>query len=638
MHQPLHRKIFFRFLAIIALLGGLTLLLATIWFHRTLIKEAQERVRLDLQAAHRLLLARTEQDSAALGVLSLPCRDPSRESFGAAFRAVAGQDRFDFGGIYYPASGNGWRALSGRTIEGPSDWLAGLAGRPAGGGFALLAMDELAEENPGRTERLRQAVSGFPRRGRAFSREAVLVELAWAPVPATAGQPAGVLYGGRVLNVNNTVVDAIRDLVFQRETHNGKPLGTVTIFQGDVRIATNVIGPEGRRALGTAVSEAVFRRVFADGQVWTDRALVVDRWYISAYQPLRATDGRVIGMLYAGVLESRYLELRDRILASYVGIFLLGAVIAVILSFFFSRTLVMPLQRLLAGIRKVHDGNREIRMTPPTSASLETAALMTGFNEMVQSIRERDDSLTGANEQLRMINQRLAVLNRNYTEMLGFVTHELSNMLGVILLDAHTLKDELWDRLGPDEREVLGSILSYLEKFREMIRNFLDLSRIEKGKLVVEKVPINLYWEVLQPVGRELAGACQRGEMTLELDGTLEALEVEADPSLMRVVFYNLIHNGVKYGFANGRIRVFAEQAAGEWAVHVRNDGLGIPAEEIPNLFQRFYRVRMEGRQQREGSGLGLFISREIVERHGGQLEVRSEHGSWADFIVHIPA
>jgi signal transduction histidine kinase len=155
---------------------------------------------------------------------------------------------------------------------------------------------------------------------------------------------------------------------------------------------------------------------------------------------------------------------------------------------------------------------------------------------------------------------------------------------------------------------------------------------------VVEKVPINLYWEVLQPVGRELAGACQRGEMTLELDGTLEALEVEADPSLMRVVFYNLIHNGVKYGFANGRIRVFAEQAAGEWAVHVRNDGLGIPAEEIPNLFQRFYRVRMEGRQQREGSGLGLFISREIVERHGGQLEVRSEHGSWADFIVHIPA
>jgi len=371
--------------------------------------------------------------------------------------------------------------------------------------------------------------------------------------------------------------------------------------------------------------------------VWTDRALVVDRWYISAYRPLRAPDGKAVGMLYTGVLESRYLDLRNRILASYVGIFLLGALVAVVLSYFISRTLVAPLQRLRTAARAVHGGDLAVHMEPPPSASQETAELMAAFNEMVGAIRDRDASLTGANEQLRMINQRLEILNRNYTEMLGFVTHELSNMLGVILLDAHTLKEDLWERLGDEEREVLQSILDYLEKFRGMIRNFLDLSRIEKGKLEVNKARINLYWEVLQTVARELAGAFQRGEMTLELDPGLDALELDADPNLMRVVFYNLIGNGVKYGYPRGRVRVFALREASGWTVHVRNDGLGIPAEEIPRLSRQFYRIRMEGRQQREGSGLGLFISREIIERHGGRLEIQSEYGAWADFIVHLP-
>ena len=342
-------------------------------------------------------------------------------------------------------------------------------------------------------------------------------------------------------------------------------------------------------------------------------------------------------MLYTGVLESRYLDLRNRILASYLGIFLLGALVAVILSYFISRSLVAPLQRLRTAARAVHGGDLAVHMEPPPDASQETAELMAAFNEMIGAIRDRDASLTGANEQLRMINQRLEILNRNYTEMLGFVTHELSNMLGVILLDAHTLKDDLWERLGDEEREVLQSILNYLEKFRGMIRNFLDLSRIEKGKLEVNKARISLYWEVLQTVERELAGAFQRGEMTLELDPALEALEVDADPNLMRVVFYNLIGNGVKYGYPRGRVRVFAAEEAAGWAVHVRNDGLGIPAEEIPRLSQQFYRIRMEGRQQREGSGLGLFISREIIEKHGGRLEIQSEYGTWADFIVHLP-
>jgi signal transduction histidine kinase len=125
--------------------------------------------------------------------------------------------------------------------------------------------------------------------------------------------------------------------------------------------------------------------------------------------------------------------------------------------------------------------------------------------------------------------------------------------------------------------------------------------------------------------------------MLLDLDPSLEGIDLDADPNLMRIVFYNLIHNGVKYGYARGAVRVFAEREADGWAIHVRNDGLGVPEGEIANLSRKFYRVRVEGRQQREGSGLGLFISREILERHDGRLVIHSEVGAWADFIVHLP-
>lgn len=637
MHHPLQRKIFVRFLAILAMLGALTLLSSVVWFHRTLIREAQERVQSDLQAAHRLLIARSEQDVAVLEAVGQVYGELPPEEAALLYRTVARKNAFDLGGIFRIGGGPGERILSGVSFGAAPGWLAPLLRRPAGSGFVLVPVEELAEENPALADRIRTEFPMFPGKSRAFSRSEVLVAAAWVPAPPQPGRPAVLLYGGRVLNHNNAVVDGIRDLVFRQETVGGKPLGTVTLFQGDVRIATNVLGPGGERALGTPVSAAVFDRVYVHGQVWTDRALVVDRWYISAYRPLQSPEGKTVGMLYAGVLESRYLSLRNRILASYLGIFLLGALLAVVLSYFVSRSLVAPLQRLRNAAQAVHGGDLDVSMAPPPDASQETAELMAAFNEMIAAIRDRDTSLTGANERLRMINQRLEILNRNYTEMLGFVTHELSNMLGVILLDAHTLKEDLWERLGSEEREVLQSILNYLEKFRGMIRNFLDLSRIEKGKLEVNKARINLYWEVLQTVERELAGALQRGEMTLELDPSLEALELDADPNLMRVVFYNLIGNGVKYGYAKGRVRVFGGQEDAGWAVHVRNDGLGIPAEEIPRLSQQFYRIRMEGRQQREGSGLGLFISREIIERHGGRLEILSEYGSWADFIVHLP-
>ena len=105
-----------------------------------------------------------------------------------------------------------------------------------------------------------------------------------AAVPVfEGGNFLGVLYGGVLLNRSQEIVDLVRDTVFQHEIYKGRSIGTATIFRKDIRISTNVLNPDGTRAVGTVGSEEVTTRVLTEGKKWTDRAFVVNDWYITAY-------------------------------------------------------------------------------------------------------------------------------------------------------------------------------------------------------------------------------------------------------------------------------------------------------------------------------------------------------------------
>ena len=107
-----------------------------------------------------------------------------------------------------------------------------------------------------------------------------------APILEGDRRMIGILYAAVLLNNNSGFIDRFKRLVFKEEKFRGKDVGTTTLFLGDVRIATNVIDSEGRRAIGTQVSEQVYRRVYEEGRVWLDKAFVVDNWYMSGYSPL----------------------------------------------------------------------------------------------------------------------------------------------------------------------------------------------------------------------------------------------------------------------------------------------------------------------------------------------------------------
>ncbi|GAH96509.1 unnamed protein product, partial [marine sediment metagenome] len=147
-----------------------------------------------------------------------------------------------------------------------------------------------------------------------------MVLMAAVPVWAGNEEIIGILYGGILLNRNYRLVDYVRDMVFEEKEYKGKPFGTVTIFQWDVRITTNVKEKDGSRAIGTRVSREVYEKVLENGKTWLDRAFVVNSWYISAYEPIYAPTNKIIGMLYAGVLEDKYVDIKNGIFLRFLAI------------------------------------------------------------------------------------------------------------------------------------------------------------------------------------------------------------------------------------------------------------------------------------------------------------------------------
>ena len=139
-----------------------------------------------------------------------------------------------------------------------------------------------------------------------------MIAAAAVPLLDDDGQLLGVLYGGNLLNRRDALVDSIRQSVFPMYLDSDKAIGTVTIFQGDLRIATNVLGEDGSRAVGTRLSQAVYDEVLERGGTWAAPAFVVNDWYITAYEPIRDPRQRIIGALYVGLLQAPFVATRRR--------------------------------------------------------------------------------------------------------------------------------------------------------------------------------------------------------------------------------------------------------------------------------------------------------------------------------------
>jgi len=434
----------------------------------------------------------------------------------------------------------------------------------------------------------------------------------------------GVIYGGILLNRKYEIVDRIKNIVYRGESYKGKDIGTATIFQWDVRISTNVKNSNGLRAIGTRVCRDVYERVLENGKPYVGNAYVVNAEYITAYEPIRDVLGRIIGILYVGILEQPFIDLRNQVIYLFFSIALVGVLVALIIGYLLARSMSKPIEKLVYATQEISQGEF------PTSLGIysddEIGRLANSFSQMSQSLQKTMGDLKE--------------LNKRYLCLFGFTTYELKQPLGVLKGYLIMLQGETLGKLSTDlQREALLEMRSSVNTLNDMIQKYLQLSKIEAGQLVVEKKRINIFKEAINPVleGEAAQLSIKNMKVVIEERGKLEKLSITADPILMRIVFSNLVTNAIKYGKAGGTISLGFQEQDDTRRFHVKNEGPGIPKNKLETIFDKFVRIDIKELGKQMGTGLGLYNTKEIIEKHGGKIWAESEEGKWADFVFVLP-
>jgi two-component system NtrC family sensor kinase len=164
----------------------------------------------------------------------------------------------------------------------------------------------------------------------------------------------------------------VRDTVFQQGDLQWRSI-KLPIFLNDLRISTNVVSPDGNRAIGTLASEEVQEHVLKEGKKWIDRAFVVNDWYITAYEPIEDIFGQRVGMLYVGVLEAKYADVRRKALSIFIIVTVAGMALAVGLGIFIANRTSLPVQQLIDASMQVSKGNLSPEIGPISQSSMRVS-------------------------------------------------------------------------------------------------------------------------------------------------------------------------------------------------------------------------------------------------------------------------
>ncbi|HEX8092961.1 ATP-binding protein [Jatrophihabitans sp.] len=233
--------------------------------------------------------------------------------------------------------------------------------------------------------------------------------------------------------------------------------------------------------------------------------------------------------------------------------------------------------------------------------------------------------------------QLLRELDQAKADFIATVSHELRTPLTSISGYLEMLQDGEGGRLPDSAAAMLTIIDRNATRLRNLIEDLLTQSRIDAGRLRLELTTVELR-PLLQSVLSAMAPLASASDVKLELVSSQEGLNVQADPQQLEQVFTNLVSNALKFTPSGGSVLVTLSPAEdGGVLIEVRDTGMGIPPEDYPNLFTRFFRASNAAEAALPGTGLGLAIVQEIVHRHGGAVDIDSELGVGTSVTVWLP-
>ena len=302
-------------------------------------------------------------------------------------------------------------------------------------------------------------------------------------------------------------------------------------------------------------------------------------------------------------------------LGQLLNMFLLSSltmvVIAFIVIYFVTARMVKPLRDMLAATQSFSRGDYTVRVQ--VNSSDEIGQLANEFNYMAEALARNE------------------AMNRSFV---ANVSHELKTPMTTI----GGFVDGILDGTIPKEKhhQYLAIVSGEVKRLSRMVRSMLDLAKIEAGEMKLNPAEFDLNNIVCQVIFSFEQAIESKNLDILGLD--VDKIMVSADPDLMHQVIYNLIENAVKFVNEGGYIEVKYHNDGARTLVAIRNSGTGIAPQDLPNVFERFYKTDRSRSQDKTGVGLGLYIVRTVIQLHGGEIHVSSKEGEYTEFAFSVPS
>jgi signal transduction histidine kinase len=268
------------------------------------------------------------------------------------------------------------------------------------------------------------------------------------------------------------------------------------------------------------------------------------------------------------------------------------------------------------------------------------AAIASGdFSGHVQ-VSNRDElgalaaNLNRMNDELGRLYGELEAASRHKSEFLATMSHELRTPLNAIIGFSQVLKQQMYGPLNERQADYVDDVLSSGQHLLNLINDILDLAKVEAGRMELQPSTFELP-QLLENAASMVRERATRQGIGLTVATDSSVGEMEGDERKVKQILFNLLSNAVKFTPSGGSITLAARAADGELVISVQDTGIGISADDQEKIFEEFYQVGASRTQ--EGTGLGLALTRRLVELHRGQLTVESAPGVGSTFTVTLP-
>jgi signal transduction histidine kinase len=287
--------------------------------------------------------------------------------------------------------------------------------------------------------------------------------------------------------------------------------------------------------------------------------------------------------------------------------------VSLLIAFLVARIFSRPLEELKTGVEQIAIQNFDVKIQHKPND--EIGELAAAFEQMTHRLKQ--------NEKFK-------------TEMLGQFTHEMKSPLVAINQALELLQHSIGSQLNKDQKRLLTILFGNSETLANLITNILHSATYDADNMQLDLNNENII-KVFTNTIMKLAPTVKDKNIQVNLNFSSEKIDCEIDKDRFEEVFYNLVSNAIKFSPVDSTLQVTILERDSVVYFRLKDEGIGIPAQEIPYIFEKMYRASNSAKISVKGTGLGLYITSQIIQAHGGKIKVRSKENEGSEFTITLP-